>query len=322
MILAQINAVQSGVSGVIALWGAWTMLPQYYKVLQKTNYNKDLHKVFWYKENQNVEGNKDQFTLAVEELLLGRMKTTDKALNTCQLPNNPVERHNIITGPTLHTYKKNEMGEKINLHEKPKYLATWLCETFTKPGDWVLVIGAGAGGEVFGALDGLCNVVAIEKDPEQAEALESNLRRYESELEMQERNAAKKRKAKQNSIQKAQQEALERACQNCGCHRSDDVDRECYMCSTQCCKTCFILKSEDGEDCGLCGAVCEHKFKQHQKNEAFKNIKLMPANEDHQLENAAESQPSTPEVSTTSSVPVLAAAGIAPEADADTQEAE
>ena len=322
VILSQINAVQSGVSGVIALWGAWTMLPEYHKVLQKTNYNKDLHKIFWYKENQNVEGNKDQFTLAVEELLVGRMKTTDKTLNTCQLPNNPVERHNIITGPTLHTYKKNEKGEKINMHEKPKYLATWLCETFTKPGDWVLVIGAGAGGEVFGALDGMCNVVAIEKDPEQAEALESNLRRYESELEMKERTSAKQRKAKKNAIQKAKDDALARACHNCGCHRSDEIERPCIECDLACCKTCLILYSEAGEGCGFCGPACEVTYKKSLKQGTAPKTQLLPELHVEDPANAAESAPSTPEARTTSSAPVLAASGISPEADPDTQEEE
>ena len=80
------------------------------------------------------------------------------------LSKNPVERQNIIMGPSKRVLSKNAQGKAINIHEKPDWLAEAILAQYTKPGQWIVVGGFGAGGEVRGALNAGLNVVAIEND--------------------------------------------------------------------------------------------------------------------------------------------------------------
>lgn len=241
-ILDQVTAVNKAASSVVALWAHWETLPSYVPILKHSYYSNDVTPVVWYKDNQNVAGRPDQMTFAWEVFLTGRMKSSsDKNMTTCHLSKNPLQRHNHITGPTLSKYRKNDKQEKINVHEKPTYLSRWLAERFTDPGDWVLVIGAGAGGEVFGCLEHGCNIVAIEKDPVQAKELIAALTIYDVELRQKNVKAAAKRLA--TTAAEAENtpnpSGWQRDCGTCGYKlKWHDSISHCWACGLASCVKC------------------------------------------------------------------------------------
>ena len=69
-------------------------------------------------------------------------------------------------------------GAPINIHEKPDWLAEALLSQYTRPGQWIVVGGFGAGGDVRGALNAGLNVVAIENDPDQFNATVAHMRSF------------------------------------------------------------------------------------------------------------------------------------------------
>ena len=87
----------------------------------------------------------------------------------------PKKRHNYIACKPVSTYARDDDGVVINPCQKPPEIMKWLCSNHLAPGSTVLVIGAGAGGEVIGAVQACCNVVAVEKDKRQFDALQSIL---------------------------------------------------------------------------------------------------------------------------------------------------
>ena len=74
--------------------------------------------------------------------------------------------------------KRIGSGAPINIHEKPDWLAEELLSQYTRPGQWIVVGGFGAGGDVRGALNAGLNVVAIENDPEQFLATVAHMRNF------------------------------------------------------------------------------------------------------------------------------------------------
>ena len=60
---------------------------------------------------------------------------------------------NIIMGPPKRVLSKNAQGEDMNMFEKSDYLASNFFSWFAKRGQWLIVAGFGAGGDVRGAVD-------------------------------------------------------------------------------------------------------------------------------------------------------------------------
>lgn len=258
-IFKQFEAVNQAPVSTAVVWADWTVLPSYKPVFQNSCFKKEIHPVYWHKDNQNTEGAPDRHTFAVENFLMGRMKCNDRALDPCTLDFNPMMRHNHITGHTLSTYRKNADGQKINIHEKPTYLARELATLFCSPGDWVIVCGAGAGGEVFGCIEAGCNVVAIEQDEVQVQALCANLLTYDAEqalkAEREQTKLASKRTLKGDP--KARK-LIANACPSCGCAQEGVERGDCGMCDQALCATCG-LASDDGK-CLLCGPACVQRY--------------------------------------------------------------
>ena len=105
--------------------------------------------------------------------------------------NDPRERHNFIEHPAVTTYLKHPDGTVVNACQKPPELSRWFVGNHIKPGSNVLVIGAGAGGDVFGALEAGANVVAIEKDHQQFVSLGAELCKIAEEENVDEGNDEK-----------------------------------------------------------------------------------------------------------------------------------
>lgn len=131
----------------------------------------DTHPLYWYKEDQNLEGPRNNFIFAVEQMVVGYHG--GRGACPTYLDKNPLERHNIITGRCMKSYLVHANGQRVNPHEKPAYLTKAIGGMMCAPGSWVLVIGGGAGGSAEGYLDAGLNVVVVESDPVQFEAMKS-----------------------------------------------------------------------------------------------------------------------------------------------------
>lgn len=140
---------------------------------------QDIHAAFWQKVNINVPGT-FQYTFGCEELLVGYYG--GRRSNVWNTPQDPMQRLNTIFGPALRFKCLKPDNEPVNTCEKPPYICRIYAKHHVSPGNHVLVLGAGAGGDVLGALAAGCNVTAIERDPEQYPHLCSRLQRIASEL--------------------------------------------------------------------------------------------------------------------------------------------
>jgi hypothetical protein len=134
--------------------------------------------ITWYKVGINVVGPVFRFTPATEVCLIAYKGELGHASKQFNLSKDPLQRHNIIMGPPKRVLSKNAQGQEINMFEKPDYLASKILSMFCKSGQWVVVAGFGAGGDVRGAVNAGLNVVAIEADPQQYEATLANMRNF------------------------------------------------------------------------------------------------------------------------------------------------
>jgi hypothetical protein len=132
----------------------------------------------------NVVGPVYKRTPAVEVFLVAHKGPVNHYGAQFNLSKDPVERHNMISGPSKRVLSKNSAGKAINLFEKPDWLAEAILTQYTRPGQWIYVGGFGAGGDVRGALNAGLNVVAIEKDPVQYHATIANLRRFTPDTQL------------------------------------------------------------------------------------------------------------------------------------------
>ena len=257
-IFKQFEAINQAPCSTAVVWADWEFIHSYKPVFQNSCFKKEIHPVYWHKTNQNTEGAPDRHTFAVEVFLMGRMKCNDKALDPCTLDYNPMQRHNILTGPTLSTYKRNAEGQKINIHEKPTYLARQLATMFCSPGDWVIVCGSGAGGEVFGCIEAGCNVVAIDKDEVQVKALCANLLTYDAEQALKaDREMAKNANRKTLKGDPKAKKLIANACPNCGVAQEGLVRGDCAECDKALCSVCAVLSSDGLRQ--LCGPACAQR---------------------------------------------------------------
>eukprot|EP00457_Paulinella_chromatophora_P009007 gb/GEZN01009058.1/.p1 GENE.gb/GEZN01009058.1/~~gb/GEZN01009058.1/.p1 ORF type:complete len:192 (-),score=59.58 gb/GEZN01009058.1/:122-697(-) len=80
---------------------------------------------------------------------------------------NPLLRHNIVQIPINKTKVKDSNGEVVNPFEEPPQLTKKLMRMFMSPGKTAIVVCAGVGSEIIGALQAGVSIVATECDPTQ-----------------------------------------------------------------------------------------------------------------------------------------------------------
>ena len=165
------------------------------KVLKEEGY-VHITPVCWYKEGQTKVANKQQLTPAFELLIVARKQRQGHTAYSC-LPDNPCERHNYISGPPQRTYLTDSKGQKVNPTQKPEYVFQWVLASFAAPNLPVLICGTGAGGEVRAAINQEVDVIGIERDSHQLEALYASLITHTTDQKMEEERAQKKQKADQ-----------------------------------------------------------------------------------------------------------------------------
>jgi hypothetical protein len=248
----QLDAIMEGSPPhVIALHAHWKALHLPTEFLESNDYK--VSPVFWHKTDQNVVGDPTDLTFAVECMLLGIKKSQNKAENRSNMSRNPTERHNVITGPAIHTMRKATDGTVINPHEKPDYVSAWVAERWTVPHDWVIVVGGGAGGDARGFVRKGCNVVILETDPEQCRDLErqfATLWAKDEEARLAKEAESEKPVAVDMPFEEEEEKAAVKQCPTCGSIKADRTVHVCTQCSLPCCSACILdLKTVDaGED--------------------------------------------------------------------------
>ena len=83
--------------------------------------------------------------------------------------------------------KHSDSGQVINSTEKPGEIALYFCNMFLRAlrTQRALFLGAGAGGDVMGALQGGYNVIYIDKDPDQQSQLALRILTKKQQMEHQ-----------------------------------------------------------------------------------------------------------------------------------------
>jgi hypothetical protein len=179
----QLAACTSGTSMVGCIWHHPNQYNLFNDAMEEKGFS-DTHIISWYKYNQNVEGH-HQYTYSTEQLLVGYKGGRHKC-NWLTDPN-PLKRHNIIIGPTLSVFWKDDKGEVVNFYQKPAYLARWLCGNHLEPGENVMILGGGVGGDIAGVVANGNNCFVVENDPKQFLAmiskLTTNIADYDRRLE-------------------------------------------------------------------------------------------------------------------------------------------
>ena len=134
--------------------------------LKNTSHQEMTH-FFWHKTEHTAATQANDYVRAVEMATIGFFPSR----KTCYVnhPIAPPERHNFIDLQHVTNFAKDQHGNKVNPAEKPEKLAQHFCKHHIPVGGTILIIGAGAGGSVFGALRAGVNVVAVESDNVQFE---------------------------------------------------------------------------------------------------------------------------------------------------------
>ena len=146
-----------------------------------------VHAWYWYKTTHNQEF---VSTLSSVEVLLvatycEKNKNNERKWDGTSSNGrwkSPLERHNHVDLPGVSTVRFLDQNQKVvNRHEKPPALIAEFLDRFLPPGANVLVIGAGSGGEVIGALASRCgDIIALEPDAYQFENLVRRMHRLQS----------------------------------------------------------------------------------------------------------------------------------------------
>ena len=121
--------------------------------------------VYWHKTSHNTPTPNLKYTSSVEVIVLAFKRTIQRCY--VNLDSDPTKRHNFFEMRAVTARLKDEDGKDCNPTEKPWELAEGLATCHCAPGDAVLVIGAGAGGDMFGAASAGRRVIAVEKDERQ-----------------------------------------------------------------------------------------------------------------------------------------------------------
>ena len=138
-----------------------------------------IHPMVVYKPNQNTTGVRT-YIHACEFALRGTSNTT-VANAVFNAPANPMQRHNLVMVDNPAKLKNTVGGKNVNNTEKPPQFAELMTERHTLPGQTVLILGGGAGGDARGVLRSKRSAVIMEKDPEQVLAMLALFRAFKAE---------------------------------------------------------------------------------------------------------------------------------------------
>ena len=257
VVLSQVHAVCINEPHVFFNYCDIRQYDNVYTAMTDSRYT-NIHPFFIHKNNQNCVGYQ-QYTYAVDVLVVGYYP--NKRSVPWNASANPLMRHNIISVPSLNVHYKNPSDNKTaNIHEKPAGNMATLMANHASPGPWALVLGAGSGGEVLGAIKAGLHVVAVERDQRQFDGLRARLTQMMVNEEKQKLELAqKKEKQKTASMKKKKSKAkivsssnaspaaddqVQSRCPCCGVDETDvDTFVECQVCQTRVHRGCALLSN-------------------------------------------------------------------------------
>ena len=202
-------------------------------VFSKTNL-KNVQPLYWYKPGTTVAGDPDALINAMETAVTGVFGNHKPVYDIA-----PKKRHNFLPSPHLLTFQKDTNNKVLNKFEKPTAVWTRILEPHVTAGDSVVVLGAGAGGEVRACIQMGLNVVAVEQDEWQFKHLCSQLQCWDANLEK--KLAAEEKAQKELDEDGLAEEAEVLFCSACEADLSglEDGPAECKICNKRCvCKSC------------------------------------------------------------------------------------
>ena len=170
--LKQIMAINNKPSYVVVLYHTMPMTTVVHEALAEAHF-QHFTPFFWHKTDHLTQTPVSSYTQSVECGTIAFKPSRDKC--DWNVSKDPRERHNFIDTPSVTTYRKDAHGNIINQCQKPAAVGRWLFGNHCAPGSTVLVLGAGALGDVEGAVQVGCNVVAVEQDTDQFNASGAHL---------------------------------------------------------------------------------------------------------------------------------------------------
>ena len=198
IILKQIAAQNSAKSWAVFFWHTAYDTQKFMDALKGNNYT-EAQQFVWHKTNHatqtSVSGATSSWEIGTLAFYPSRVK--------CNINNslNPTERHNFLEFPQLTRRYKDTAGQVANPCQKPQQVASWIIEKVAMPGSTVLVLGPGAGGgEVLGALNKGCNVVAVEKNEYQFTNLHTHLLMVKQQLAKEDADAKEAAEKEDKSV--------------------------------------------------------------------------------------------------------------------------
>jgi hypothetical protein len=265
----QFDAVRSNDNHVTVNFCSPQDLCMVSEVMKERKYS-NVENLYWFKPGQTMTGTPKSYTPAVETGLIGFYPSSDDI--PWYTSADPVKRHNVLHHPSVKTLAKNAVGGAINVTEKPPALAKWILGNHCEPGSTVLIVGAGAGGDIVGAVQANLNVVAVEVDRMQFEALRAHLEFLVStkKNEILIKEVAKRKQddsddedehveigfAPTMSPQKSKVAVAEVVCYNCEKELSPTIGnapvKVCAVCKKRMCDTCGNEKENDGKSFIVC----------------------------------------------------------------------
>lgn len=169
----QVQAIQTNDSTIVVIFHKTSDTQMVQETLTAANYCH-LQNLCWYKgATHQTKTPVSSYTNSWEIATIGFLPHRNKA--KWNMDKDPKMRHNFIECKAVTKYHRDSDGKVINPCQKPPDIMKWLCQNHLSPGSTLLVVGAGAGGEISGAVQACCNVVAVESDTKQYDALQAVL---------------------------------------------------------------------------------------------------------------------------------------------------
>ena len=214
--------------------------------LRDTKYQEMTH-FFWHKTGHTSVAQARDYVKSVEMATIGFYPNR----RACYInhPSDPRSRHNFLELPHITHFAKDAENKKVNPAEKPPELAAHFCEHHIPAGGTILIVGAGAGGSVFGALKSGVNVVAVESDEFQFKFFSSTFL-AKSQAEFSRLKAAEESAGELDDTQKSDEEA--KAGRDFFGQANSRSDQQ-----TKACDSCNAPLSADDVDVGATCNQCE-----------------------------------------------------------------
>jgi len=170
--LKQVDAVQRKNNTMVCFMHTTEAANMVRQALRNRQF-QDLQDWFWYKVGHFGTGPVSSYTNSIE---MGTMAWSPSS-REChwRMDLDSRNRHNMFQIPSETLMVRDSEGNIVNPTQKPPLLLETICGHHVPPNGNILIVGAGAGGDVRGAINAGVNVVAVERDHKQFQILQTTL---------------------------------------------------------------------------------------------------------------------------------------------------